>query len=315
MRVFVAGATGVIGSRLVPLLLSTGHDVIGLARSSSAGVALEKLGVDVVHADALDHAAMRRAVRVAAPDAVVHLLTSIPARIDPKQMSRDFAQTNRLRAQGTLNLVDAARQAGARRVITQGLAYVYESNSTGLATEDAPFWHHPPKQFGPVLAALRELEQLTEEAGGLTLRLGHLYGPGTMYAPDGAFARQVRARKVPIIGRGTATFSFTHVDDAAYAIAAALDSKARGALNVVDDEPAKVCEWLPVLARLLNAPQPFHVPEALARLVIGSWGVAYMTRLRGADNANARHALDWHPKYPSWRQGFEAELALGGSAS
>ncbi|TCO42421.1 nucleoside-diphosphate-sugar epimerase [Kribbella antiqua] len=315
MRVFVAGATGVIGSRLVPLLLSAGHDVIGLARSPSAGVALEKLGVDVVHADPLDHAAMRRAVRVAAPDAVVHLLTRIPARIDPKRMARDFAQTNRLRTQGTLNLVDAAHQAGAKRVITQGLAYAYEPKRPGLATEDEPFWHHPPKQFGPVLAALLELEQLTEEAGGLILRLGHLYGPGTIYAPAGAFVRLVRAGKVPIIGRGTGTFSFTHTDDAAAAIAAALDRTVSGALNVVDDEPAQVREWLPVLARLLNAPQPFRVPEALARLAIGSWGVAFMTRLRGADNTNARLALDWRPKYPSWRQGFAVELAHGKSAS
>jgi nucleoside-diphosphate-sugar epimerase len=275
------------------------------------GFALEKLGVDVVHADAKDHAAMRRAVRVAAPDAVVHLLTRIPARIDPKRMSRDFAQTNRLRTQGTLNLVDAAEQAGAKRVIAQGLAYVYEPKRPGLATEDEPFWHHPPKQFGPVLAALRELERLTEEAGGLILRLGHLYSPGTIYAPDGAFVRLVRAGKVPIIGHGTGTFSFTHADDAAGAIVAALDSTASGALNVVDDDPAQVREWLPVVARLLNAPQPFRVPEALARLAIGSWGVAFMTRLRGADNTTARRTLDWRPQYPSWRQGFAAELAHG----
>jgi nucleoside-diphosphate-sugar epimerase len=122
MRVFVAGATGVIGRRLVLLLISAGHDVIGLARSQRAGAALEALGADVVHADALDHAAMRRAVRVAAPDSVVHLLTAIPTRIDPKQMTRDFAQTNRLRTEGTINLVDAAAQAGAKRVIAQGLA-------------------------------------------------------------------------------------------------------------------------------------------------------------------------------------------------
>jgi nucleoside-diphosphate-sugar epimerase len=314
MRVFVAGATGVIGSRLVPLLLSAGHDVIGLARSPSAGVALEELGVDVVHADALDHAAMRRAVRVAAPDAVVHLLTRIPARIDPKRMSRDFAQTNRLRTQGTLNLVDAAHQAGAKRVITQGLAYAYEPKRPGLATEDEPFWHHPPKEFRPVLDALRELEELTEEAGGLVLRLGHLYGPGTIYAPDGAFIGLVRAGKVPIIGPGTGTFSFTHTDDAAGAIAAALDSTVSGALNVVDDEPAHVREWLPVLARLLNAPQPIRVPAALARLAIGSWGVAFMTRLRGADNTNARRVVDWRPNYPSWRQGFAAELSRERSA-
>jgi nucleoside-diphosphate-sugar epimerase len=283
--------------------------VIGLARSVDAGTALEKLGVDVVHADALDHAAMRRAVRVAAPDAVVHLLTRIPARIDPKRMARDFAQTNRLRTEGTLNLVDAAHQAGAKRVIAQGLAYAYEPTRPGLATEDEPLWRRPPKQFGPVLAALRELERLTDQAGGMVLRLGHLYGPGTMYAPDGAFVRLVRAGRAPIVGHGTGTFSFTHADDAAGAIMAALDSTAGGVLNVVDDEPVQVREWLPVVAQLLNAPRPFRVPEALARLAIGSWGVAYMTRLRGADNTAAKRVLHWSPRYPSWHRGFEAELA------
>ncbi|TCO19621.1 nucleoside-diphosphate-sugar epimerase [Kribbella steppae] len=313
MRVFVAGATGVIGNRLVPLLLSTGHDVIGLARSQDAGAGLERLGADVVHADALDHAAMRRAVRVAAPDAVVHLLTAIPARINPKRLSRDLAQTNRLRTQGTINLVDAAAQAGAKRVITQGSAYVYEPNGPDPATEDVPFWHRPPTEFGPVLDALRELEALTAEAGGLVLRIGHLYGPGTTYAPGGSFVQQVQNRNVPIVGQGTGTFSFTHIDDAASAIVAALENTAAGALNVVDDEPAQVREWLPVLAHLLGAPPPTHILPPMARLAFGSWGVAFLTELRGADNSNAKRVLGWSPKYPSWRQGFEADLAHAGS--
>ncbi|MFG1819349.1 NAD-dependent epimerase/dehydratase family protein [Kribbella sp. NPDC049174] len=313
MRVFVAGATGVIGSRLVPLLLSTGHDVIGLARSQDAGAGLERLGADVVHADALDHAAMRHAVRVAAPDAVVHLLTAIPARIDPRRLSRDFAQTNRLRTQGTINLVDAAAQTGAKRVITLGSASVYEPNGPDPATEDVPFWHRPPKEFIPVLDALRELEALTAEAGGLVLRVGHLYGPGTIYARNGSFLHQVQSRNVPIVGQGTGTFSFTHIDDAARAIVAALETTADGALNVVDDEPAQVGEWLPVLADLLDVPPPVHIPVQMARSAFGSWGVAFMTELRGADNTNAKRVLDWSPKYPSWRQGFEAELAHPGS--
>lgn len=313
MRVFVAGATGVIGRRLVPLLLSTGHDVIGLARSQAATIALERMRSDVVQADALDHAAMRHAVRVAAPDAVVHLLTAIPARINYRQLSRDFAQTNRLRTQGTINLVDAAAQAGAKRVITQGSACVYEPNGPDPATEDMPFWHRPPKEFRPVLDALRELEALTAEAGGLVLRIGHLYGPGTIYAPGGSFVDQVQNSKVPIVEQGTGTFSFTHIDDAARAIVAALETTADGALNVVDDEPAQVREWLPMLADLLAAPAPTHVPLPMARLAFGSWGVAFMTDLRGADNTNAKRVLDWSPKYPSWRQGFEAELAHAGS--
>lgn len=309
MRVFVAGATGVIGRRLIPLLVSTGYDVIGLARSQHADAALETLGADVVHADALDHAAMRRAVRVAAPDVVVHLLTAIPDRIDPRRISHDFAQTNRLRTEGTVNLVDAAAEAGAKRVITQSLATVYEPNGADAATEDVPFWRHPPKEFRPVLDALRQLEKLTAEADGLALRFGQLYGPGTSHASDGSFVRQVRARRVPIVGRGTGTFSFTHTDDAASAIAAALAAPADGALNVVDDEPAQVREWLPVLADLLGAPPPRRIPRPLARLAIGGWGTAFMTEQRGADNTRAKRDLGWTPMYPSWRQGFATELA------
>ena len=308
MRVFVAGATGVIGRRLVPLLISTGHDVIGLARSQRTGAALEALGVDVVHADALDHAAMRRAVRVAAPDSVVHLVTATPLRIDPKRMAREFAQTNRLRTEGTLNLVDAAAQAGAKRVITQGLAYVYDPGGPDPATEDVPFWGRPPKEFALVLGALRQLEALTAQADGLVLRFGHLYGPGTVYAPDGSFVREVQARRVPIVGPGTGTFSFTHTDDAASAILAALETTVDGALNVVDDEPAQVREWLPVLASILGAPPPPRIPLPMARSAFGSRGVAFMTELRGADNAKAKRVLDWNPKHPSWRQGFETEL-------
>jgi nucleoside-diphosphate-sugar epimerase len=316
MRVLVAGATGVIGRPLVPLLRSVGHEVIGLSRSGGVrAAALEQAGVRVVIADALDRPAVMRAVGDAAPDAVVNLLTAIPAEIDPRRMERDFAMTNRLRTVGTTNLIDAAQAAGSARVITEGLAYVYDPSGAGAANEDVPFWPNPPKQFAGVLHALRELERLTARADGLVLRFGHLYGPGTIYAPDGSFVRQVRAGKVPIVGRGSGTFSFTHAHDAASAVVAALDKDVAGALNVVDDEPVPVREWLPGLARILAAPAPKHVPAVVARLVVGGWGVAFMTRLRGADNARARLSLDWRPRYPSWHEGFTAELGTGLVAS
>ncbi|WP_405065101.1 NAD(P)-dependent oxidoreductase [Kribbella sp. NBC_01510] len=308
MRVFVAGATGVISRRLLPLLTSQGHEVIGLARSYGAAVEVEMLGAVVAEADALDSEALSRVVKDAAPDAVVHLLTAIPAKINPRRMSRDFAQTNRLRTEGTRNLLYAAQQAGAKRIITQGLACIYEPNTWVPATEVTPLWRDPPRQFGPVLASLRSLEERTRQADGLVLRLGQLYGHGTIYGRQGSFVRQVQAGKMPIVGSDGGTFSFTHVGDAASAIAAALHSHVHGALNIVDDEPAPVREWLPILAELLEAPPPKHVPVALARLAAGAWGVAFMTQLRGADNTLARRILDWVPRYSSWRQGFAAEL-------
>jgi nucleoside-diphosphate-sugar epimerase len=306
MRVLVAGATGVIGRQLVPLLASAGHEVIGMARRDPGPA---RTRVRMVVADALDGPAVAAAVRQAQPDAVVNMLTAIPARIDPRRMARDFALTNRLRTEGTHHLLSAAAAAGVRRVIAQGLAYAYDPAGVGPADEDQPLWQHPPAQFAPNLRALIELEQRTRDAGGLVLRLGHLYGPGTIYAPDGSFVEQVRAGRVPLVGGGTSVFSFTHTYDAATAVLAALDSDATGVLNIVDEDPAAVATWLPVLAGLLAAPRPRRVPSVLARLAAGSWGVAFMTRLRGADNARARRTLIWRPRYGSWRTGFTAELA------
>lgn len=317
MRVLVAGATGVIGRQLLPLLRSVGHDPIALVRPgghasaierAAIAAAMERTGIKVVVADALDREAVFLAVRQAAPDAIVNMLTAIPAQINPRRLAKDFEQTNRLRTIGTSNLIEAGAYAGVRQLISQGLAYAYDPQSSSLADEDAPFWRQPPKQFVPVLAALKELEQRTSTAGGLVLRFGHLYGPGTAYARDGFFVRQVLIGKVPLVGGGTATFSFTHVHDAATAIVAALAHQGSGALNIVDDEPAPVSQWLPVLADILMAKARKAVPAVLARMVVGGWGVAFMTQLRGADNSHAKEWLDWHPRYASWRTGFGSEF-------
>ncbi|SHN27392.1 NAD-dependent epimerase/dehydratase family protein [Actinacidiphila paucisporea] len=314
MRVLVAGASGVIGSRLVPLLTAVGHDVVALARSSRRTSALEALGVDVVVADALDRDQLLAAVRRAAPDAVVNLLTAIPADINPRHMAEEFALTNRLRTEGTRNLMEAGRRVGVRRIVAQGLAYGYQPGA-GLANEDAPLWHDAtPRPFAPVLAALVSLEEQTVAAGGTVLRFGHLYGPGSAYAADGAFTAHVRAGKVPLVGGGNAVFSFTHADDAATAIVAALDRVAVGALNVVDDDPAPLHTWLPEFAARLGAPAPKRAPAALARLAVGGWGVAFMNRLRGADNARACLTLNWRPGYASWRDGLSIADAAGTQA-
>ncbi|MGP4026077.1 NAD-dependent epimerase/dehydratase family protein [Actinomadura sp. 3N407] len=305
MRVLVAGATGVIGSQLLPALVAAGHDVTGLARSVP-GADADLAGVRIVVGDALDRASMERAVDEAAPDAVVNMLTAIPAEIDPKRLAEQFALTNRLRTEGTRNLLAAA--GGVKRVIAQGLAYAYDPHGDGPAVEDAPLWRRPPKPFAPVLAALRELERSTRDVGGLVLRLGHLYGPGTIYAPNGSFVRQVRAGKLPLVGGGSATFSFSHTYDVAAAVVAALDGDEVGVLNVVDDEPARMSEWLPFLANMIDAPRPKTAPAVLARLAVGSWGVAFMSQLRGADNTRAKNTLGWEPRYASWRTGFATEL-------
>jgi nucleoside-diphosphate-sugar epimerase len=292
MRVLVAGASGVLGRQVGPVLQSAGHEVIGLSSQD---------------ADALDRDALTAAVVKAKPEAVVHLLTAIPKRIDPKRLAAQFALTNKLRTEGTSNLVHATRKAGAERIITQGLAYGYRPGD-GLAGEEDPLWADGPAQFRPVARALVEHERLTVQAGGLVLRFGHLYGPGTAYAADGSFTEDVRQGKVPLVGGGHAVFSFTHTRDAAMAVLAALDKDVRGPLNIVDDAPAPLAQWLPEFAERLRAPRPKGAPAWLARLAVGSWGVAFMNQLRGADNARARLMLDWRPGYRSWRDGFAAEL-------
>jgi nucleoside-diphosphate-sugar epimerase len=289
MKVVIAGATGVIGRRLVPQVAAAGHEVVQLSRGT---------GTDLLNRDAV-----RRAVQAAEPDAVVHMATAIPADLNPKQIARQFQLTNRLRTEGTRNLLDAAADAGVRRVITQGLAYAYEPGR-GVADEDAPLWVRPPAQFAPVLAALRELERRTLDAKGLVLRFGHLYGPGSAYAPDGSTTQQVRERKFPLAGKRGSVLSFTHADDAASAVVAALRGDNSGILNIVDDTPVAMGEWLPAFASMLGAPQPQRVPAALVRLAAGGWGAAFMTQLRGASNARAKAALDWQPRFPSWIEGF-----------
>jgi nucleoside-diphosphate-sugar epimerase len=298
MKVLVAGASGVIGRPLLPLLESAGHEVVGLARTSRPGV---------LAVDALDRSAVAAAVREVAPDAVVNMLTAIPARLNPRRMTAEFAVTNRLRTEGTRNLVDAARAVGVRRIIAQGLAYAYDPAGAGLADEDAPLWRRPPAAFASSLAALRELEASTTAAGGTVLRPGHLYGPGTMFAADGSFVADIRAGKIPLVGDGGSVFSFVHVDDVASAVLAALEHDVPGVLNVVDDEPAPLREWLPAVAEMLGAPRPRRMPKALVRLVAGGWGAAYLGGLRGASNARARRELGWRPS-GAWRTGFAAEL-------
>lgn len=291
MRVLVAGATGVVGRALVPLLEATGHEAVGLSREEGT--------------DLLDAAAVRTAVRRAAPDAVVHMATAIPARVDPRRLAKQFALTNRLRTEGTRNLVEAAREAGVGRFIAQGLAYAYRPGA-GPANEDSPLWTDgAPRQYAPNVAALVELEELTRRANGLVLRLGHLHGPGTAYAADGSTAEAVRAGRMPIVGDGASVFSFTHVHDAATAIVAALDRPVTGALNIVDDTPVALAEWLPAYAARLGAPAPKRVPVWLARLAVGGFGVAFMNGLRGADNARARLRLDWRPRYASFADAMD----------
>jgi 2-alkyl-3-oxoalkanoate reductase len=309
MRVFVAGASGAIGARLVPQLVKRGHDVVGSSRSEEKAGRLRALGAEPVVLDLLDPDAVRKAVAAARPDAIVHQATALAGLSDFKHFDRTFAQTNRLRTEGTDALLAAARDAGVRRFLAQSFAgWPYARQGGLIKTEEDPLDPAPVPAMRETFAAIRHLEQAVVDAGGLVLRYGGFYG-----SPDDAQLELVRKRRFPIVGDGGGIWSFVHLDDAAAATVLALERGDPGIYNVVDDEPAPVREWLPVLAAAIGAKPPRRVPRWLARLAAGESGVAIMTEARGASNAKAKRELGWTLRYPSWRQGFRAAYSRGGA--
>jgi nucleoside-diphosphate-sugar epimerase len=313
MRVFVAGATGAVGIRLVIELLADGHEVVGMVRSRGREDALRRLGAEPVVADGLDREAVIAAVALASPDVLVHEMTALAGVTSYRDFNRAFALTNRLRTEGTDNLLAAARAAGVCRVVAQSFGnWTYERRGGAVKDEADPLDPSPPAGMARSLRAIRHLEAAVvgaEGIDGVALRYGNLYGPRTSFGEGGAFVELVRRRKVPIIGGGGGVWSFVHVDDAAAATAAAVWAGAPGIYNIADDDPAPAAVWLPALAQALGARSPRRVPAWLGRLVAGEASVSMFTRIRGASNAKAKRALGWRPLYSSWRDGFRRGLA------
>jgi len=283
MRIFLAGATGVIGRRLVPRLTGAGHQVTGLVRRPGDAAWLRDLGATAAVGDVFDRDGVLRAVRLAAPDVVMHQLTDLK--------SGNFEANAEMRVTGTRHLVDAALAAGVRRVVAQSIAWVYEAG-------DAPATEGVPLDLGARGSRLRTaqgvaaLEAAVREAPEwVVLRYGLLYGPGTWYARDGLMAE--RAARGELAADGDVS-SFVHVDDAAGAAAAALEWPT-GAVNVCDDVPAAGREWVPAFCRAVAAPDPAASPVTERH----GWA-------RGASSEYARKVLNWTPAYPSWREGFAA---------
>lgn len=307
MRVFVAGATGVIGRTLVPQLVQAGHDVTGMTRSAPKTGLIRDLGAHGVVADAFDAKRLRAVVAEARPDVVIHELTQIPRSFDPKQ----FERNNQLRSEGTRNLVDAALHAGARRVVAQSVAFMYAHGGSTLHDEADPLAVDLRDPGGETVRAIAELEQTvtgTEGIEGLVLRYGYFYGPGTSYAADGAQGKMLLNGRFPIVGGGDGVFSFIHVEDAAGATVRAVAHGGPGIYNVVDDDPAPLREWLPELAKAIGAPEPRRVPKFVARVVGGRYAVQMLTRAQGASNAKAREELGLELRFASWRRGFAEAL-------
>lgn len=308
MRVFVAGGSGAIGRVLVPCLVAAGHEVAATTRSAAKARLIESVGATGVVLDALDELAVRAAVKAFRPEAVISQLTSLPQRYNPRRIRPWYDATNKLRVDGTRILMNAAADAGSKRFVYQSIAFIYALVGAPVVDEDAPLALDAPEPFGGAVRATLEGERMATSADGITgviLRYGQLYGPGTYFARNGDFARQARARMLPIVGGGRGIFSFLHVDDAATSAIAALQRGA-GVYNVADDEPALAREWIPAFCAELGAPKPWSVPAWLVRIAAGEFSARLLTDGRGASNAKAKRELSWSPLHPTWRAGFLA---------
>jgi 2-alkyl-3-oxoalkanoate reductase len=319
MKVFVAGATGVLGRALVPQLVTRGHEVVGMTRSGSKQDMVRSLGARSVVADALNPDAVAQAVAAAEPEVIVHELTALSGKMSVRDMrhperSPMAAMTNRLRTEGTDHLLAAGRAVGVRRFVAQSFTAFRWAHAGGPVLSEAdPLDPNPPGALRPALVGILHVERAVtaiEWGEGLVLRYGGFYGPGTSVslAPDAQMAAPVRKRRFPIVGDGGGVRSHIHIDDAAAATAIAVERGEPGIYNIVDDEPAPVREWLPALARALNAKPPRRIPRWLGRLAAGEAATVMMTEARGSSNEKAKRELGWQPRYASWRQGLAQGL-------
>jgi nucleoside-diphosphate-sugar epimerase len=312
MKIFLAGGAGVVGRRLVPVLVAAGHQVVATTRSASKREALRAMGAEPVILDALDREAVRKAVEDSSPEVVVHQMTALASVRSLKDIDGELAITNRLRTEGTDSLIAAARTAGVRRFVAQSYTGWPNARTGGrVKTEEDPLDPDPPSSMRRTLDCIRRLETTVaglSDMAGVVLRYGSFYGPGTSLGAGGDILEMVRRRRFPLIGGGAGVWSFIHMDDVAQATRLAIEGGPAGIYNIVDDDPAEVSVWLPELARAVGAKPPFRVPAWVGRLAAGEAVVSMTTRARGSSNAKAKRTWDWTLTYPSWREGFRRGL-------
>jgi len=308
MKIFVTGGTGALGKFLLPQLLEKGHEVVALSRSADRAESIEKMGASAVIADPLSKEQLTAAVRRAEPEVIIHQLTALKGVENFKKLDENFALTNRFRTEVTDSLLAAARTIGTQRLIVQSYCgWPYARKGGPVKNEDDPLDPKPLEGFVKTLAAIRYMESKIHSVPtlqGLALRYGAFYGPGSAIGKGGAVVKLVKKRKLPIIGGGTGIWSFIHLKDAASATVAAVTSGEPGVYNIVDDEPAKVSAWLPVLAKAVGGKPPPKIPYWLGELLAGKGGVMMMTQIKGCSNAKAKRDLGWTPQFASWRRGF-----------
>ena len=299
MRVFIAGATGVLGRRMTRRLTEKGHNVVGLARDEKGRRAVEALGGEAVVADIFEADSLAAAVGRA--DAVIHAATSIPSKVPSGPA--DWALNDRLRREGTRALTGAAAKLGALSYVQQSIVWV-------ARPADDSFFDERTKVSEPdaLFRSAFDGERIAQEAGA---RLGFnvaVLRCGGFYAPDAshtrAFAEGLLRRRLPLVGGGAAVSANIHADDAAEAFVAAAEASMSGLWHVTDDEPATVAEMLQELARRLGAHAPRRIPAWLARLFVGRAAVEFFTRSTRTSNRLFRAEVGWSPRFPSFREGL-----------
>ena len=310
MKVLVAGATGAIGRQLLPLLVEARHQVSAITRSEEKADGLRALAAEPIVCDVFDRAKLAAAVGLIKPEAVIHQLTDLPKEFDLEALKASYPRNNRVRREGTKNLLDAAHNSGARRFLVQSMASWYRPGKPGLRTEHDQLYLNAPEPIGKAARTLKYMETivLESELEGIVLRYGAFYGPGTWFSRNSSLSQQVLARKYPIIGDGEGVCSWIHVSDAARATIAALERGQPGIYNVTDDDPAPMREWLPFYATVLGAKPPRKVPALLARVMGGGGLVKWQSTMPGASNARIKKILEWKPQYETWRRGFVEAL-------
>lgn len=309
MRILLAGASGAVGRPLIPLLLAEGHSVTGMTHNEEGMAAISSLGGGARRCDALDKDQVQRLVEAVRPDYIICELTSLPREMNPATLNRDYAANNKVRREGTLNLLQSAIEQGVKRFVTQSAAFWYAPMPPGPKDESAPMYTNALEPLGTAAGVMTEVEGAVtscRQLEGLALRYGSFYGPGTWFARDGQIGQLIKRGMYPLIGKGEGVTSFIHVDDAAAATLAVLSrGRAGEAYNAVDDEPARQADWLPLLADALGAPRPKSLPVAMVRLTLGRAVTDWLTTCPGALNDKIKSELGWKPKYASWREGFQ----------
>lgn len=303
MQIFIAGATGVLGRRLVQEFTARGHTVIGLARDERGARIVESAGGVGRVADLFDADALARIA--GGSDTVIHAATAIPKK--HRLRAGHWTLNDRIRRDGTLALTRCASFIGAETYLQQSVAWVNRPPGGEFFDEGSP------PQPDEVTRSAWDGENIAREAGdayGFTVSVLRC---GSLYAADAWHTRMLgvglRTRTIPLLDDGAASWSCLHADDAATAFVAAVEQPRAGVWHVVDNEPVRVRDFLGYFADRLGSARPRNAPTWLVRLLAGQGTVKFFASSTITSNRRFRAEFGWAPRYPTYREGIDQIVA------